>query len=384
MKIDPTQVLLKAFPGLSTTEAEKIISISQVKTYPKNTTLTTENKVEFTFFILISGQVKVTKLINTEEARFLKHLESGDFFGEMALIHDAPRAATVITTRESTVLEIEKANFDQLLRDSSILSMAMVREVSRRLRENDEMAIADLRKKTQELTQALNQLAEQEQARSEFLTTIAHELRTPLMAASGFMQIIRSGQLEGEKLHTAMNTVARHLKDITALTKDILFLQEMELILPDFQETEVNEVIQQSILSLHSAAEENHVEMNFHSQTDLPLIYADKQSLERAFQAIIDNAIKFSPDGGIIEIQTGEENRHIIISIKDQGVGIPDEALPHIFDRFFHIDRMDGNLFGGVGLGLSIAKQVIEQHIGSIEVDTRLGQGTTFTIHLRI
>ena len=134
------------------------------------------------FYLMLEGEVQVTKVINQSEVRLLTNLGPGDFFGEMALIHNAPRAASVTTVQPTTVLEINKQIFDQMLHRNASVSLAMVREVSRRLRENDEMAIEDLRVKSQELALAYQQLAEQEYAQHEFLSTIAHELRTPLTA----------------------------------------------------------------------------------------------------------------------------------------------------------------------------------------------------------
>jgi signal transduction histidine kinase len=110
----------------------------------------------------------------------------------------------------------------------------------------------------------------------------------------------------------------------------------------------------------------------------------DEKSLERAISAILDNAIKFSPDGGDVIVEVGSDCQQVCIHIKDQGVGIPPEALPRIFDRFYHLDQVGNHLFRGAGIGLSIARQVIEQHKGSIDVETKAGKGSTFTIYLPI
>ena len=139
----------------------------------------------------------------------------------------------MVTTENTTVLEIYKEDFTRLVERSSIVSLAMAREVSRRLTQNDTMAIEDLRLKAKELAEAYQQLTEQEYARSEFLSTIAHELRTPLTTTNGFLQIIRMGMLQGEALNSALDLMARNLDDITKLTNDILFMQEMELTFPN-------------------------------------------------------------------------------------------------------------------------------------------------------
>jgi len=384
-KIAPLQVLLSAFPGIQENIARKMIQSGSINEYQDNTTLCHEGSFEDVFYILLDGEVEVTKLINESEVHLLKHLQPGDFFGEMGIIHDAPRAASIRTTVPTRVLEIQKSDFNELLENSSIISRAMILEVSQRLRENDEMAIEDLRLKAKELANAYQQLAELEFARREFLTTIAHELRTPLMAANGFMQIIRMGKLQGETLYSALETVSKNIEDIMTLTNDILFLQEMDLILPEFQLTMLSEVIVNVVEEFQKKAEKNKIGIRLVIAPGLPEVKADANSLERALGAILDNAIKFSPDGGNVLITAGRTNDGWVgISIQDEGLGIAPDVLPRIYDRFFHVDQIDEHLFRGVGLGLSIARQVIEQHGGRIEVESKPDKGTNFTIYLKI
>ncbi|MFN7035144.1 MAG: ATP-binding protein [Bellilinea sp.] len=378
------KTLQKVFPAFTNQELHQLFSSGRIRHYPKNTRLTTEGAYETTFYILLKGEVRVTKKFDENEERILKQLSAGDFFGEMAIIHDAPRAATITALTDVEVLEIEREAFVKLLHTNSQLTLAIVREVSRRLRENDEIAIADLRKKTEELSEAYRRLSQQEAARSQFLTTIAHELRTPLMAANGFLQIIRSGNLQGEALQRAVDTVTRNLQEITALINDILFLQEMELILPEFQPTDLSRIILEAIETYRPAAQKQGVDLQVNS---LPAgaveIRGDAKSLSRALAAILDNAIKFSPNGGNVEISLLTSEDWAEIEVRDNGVGIPPESLPHIFDRFYHVDEVNGHLFRGAGLGLSIARQVVEQHGGEITVQSEVGKGSVFRLRLK-
>jgi signal transduction histidine kinase len=372
-------ILLKAFPGIKESDANEMIASSTQCTYPANTILCHEGALETTFYMILDGQVRVTKVINAAEERLLKYLAAGDFFGEMAIIQNAPRAAKVETTQETTVLQIYKEDFTRFIERSSIVSLAMAREVSRRLTQNDTMAIEDLSQKARELAEAYEQLAEQEIARSEFLSTIAHELRTPLMTTNGFLQIIRMGMLQGEALNSALDSMARNLEDITTLINDILFMQEMDLILPEFQPVDTGKLAAAAVEKLYGRASLNKVRLTLASPPSVPLIMGDEKSLERAISAILDNAIKFSPDGGDVLVEVGSNGQQVYIRIQDHGVGVPPEALPRIFDRFYHLDKVGNHLFRGAGIGLSIARQVIEQHKGYIDVETETGQGSTFT-----
>ena len=380
--ISPHKILRRAFPGIQESEAEEMVALGQVREYPPETVLTREGARENIFYILLDGTVEVTKEMNDMQSRLMKTLTAGDFFGEMALIHNAPRAATVKTVTPVIVLEIRKEAFTMLLERSTTVSLAMVREVSRRLRENDELAIGDLRLKARELADAYQQLAEMDYARHEFLTTIAHELRTPLTAAGGFLQMIRKGILQGEALSTALDTVANNIQDIVTLTNDLLFLQEMDLILTDFQATDIGKIVASVLEQVRGRAERSGIGMELKIVPGLPSVAADATSLERAITAIIDNAIKFSPDGGAVLVEVNFNSSWVWVRVEDHGVGIPNEAMPRIFDRYFRLDEVGGHLFRGVGLGLSIAQKVIEEHGGRISVDSKLGEGSVFTVYL--
>ena len=382
--ISPRKILRRAFPGIREEEAEEMVAVGKVREYPAGTILCRESARESTFYIILEGKVVVTKEMSNLQTKHMKDLEAGDFFGEMALIHNAPRAATVTTLTPATVLEIRKEEFTKLLERSTTVSLAMVREVSRRLRENDDLAIEELRMKARELAEAYQQLAEMDYARQEFLTTIAHELRTPLTAAGGFLQIIRRGMLQGEALNSALDTVANNLQDIISLTNDILFLQEMDLILTDVQPIDVGAVVALAVEQQRTRAERNGVGLRLMIAPHLPRVPGDSRSLERAFTAILDNAIKFSPEGGDATVEVGCQAEFVWVRVQDHGVGIPPDALPRIFERFFRLDEVKGHLFRGVGLGLSICRQAIEQHGGRIEVESALGEGSTFTIYLPV
>jgi signal transduction histidine kinase len=379
----PSRIIPKAFPGITPDEVQELISHSQVHSYPTGTVLCREDQIEKIFYMILEGEVEVTKSINQSEARLLQTLAPGDFFGEMALIHNAPRAATVTAKTDLVVLELDKESFDKVLKRSSSVALAMVHEISNRLRENDEMAIEDIRLRARELAQAYQKLAEQDVARREFLTNVAHELRTPLMAASGYLQILQQGSmLNQEQLAHALDTVSRNVQQIVTLVNDILFLQEMDLVLPDFQAVDMGEVASTVLERYKSQAAERGIHLSLTENRDLPPVSGDVKSLERALTALVDNAIKFSPKGGDVEIRLEKGDRQIFVTVEDHGIGISPNTRPRIFDRFYHMEKEDDDLFGGIGLGLAITRQVIQQHKGTLDVESEHGQGSTFTMRL--
>lgn len=378
----PSRIIPRAFPGITPAEVEELISNSKINSYPEGTILCRENNIEYTFYMILEGVVEVSKQINQNEARLLKTLDAGEFFGEMALIHNSPRAATVVAKTPIVVLELEKEGFEHVLKHSSSVAMAMVKVISNRLRQNDDMAIEDLQMRAAELADAYQKLAEQDLARREFLTNIAHELRSPLMAASGYLQILKQGKLSGGNLNEALEAVSRNVGQIVSLVNDVLFLQEIELVLQDFQPVDMGEISRGVLNKYQQRANEKHVRFSMRSDKGIPLIAGDPKLLERAFTAIIDNAIKFSPRGGDVEIRFSQHADFVAIAIEDHGIGIAPDMRKLIFDRFYHLEQSGDDLFSGLGIGLAITRQVITQHKGKLELESTLGRGSTFTIFL--
>lgn len=378
----PARIIPRAFPGIKPGEVEEIIANSRIKTYPPQSVICREDAIEHTFYMILEGKFEVTKTINHSDKRYLKTLTAGDFFGEMALIHNAPRAATVTSLTEAILLELDDEGFNRVLKHSSSVAMAMVGEISHRLRQNDEMAIEDLRMRAAELADAYQKLAEQELARREFLSNITHELRTPLMIASGYLHALNKGMLTKEQLATSMETITRNVDQIVMLTNDILFLQEMDMVLPEFQSLNMVEVVDKVINKYKDKAQSRQITLTKKGEGNISNVQGDAKSLERAVTALVDNAVKFSKPGGKVEIGFTEQGNQVSISVLDHGIGIEPEIRSRIFDRFFHLEKNGDELYSGVGIGLSITRQVIRQHKGSLDVESTPDKGSKFTITL--
>jgi signal transduction histidine kinase len=374
--------LRRAFPGLEGDGFEHLMAVAREQVYPPDTVIVREEEAGQTFFVILEGEVEVTKQVDGREERVLQRYGPGEFFGEMALIETSPRTATVRTLTSSRLLEINKDDFDQVLARHPVMALTVMRKLTQRLRQADQTAIAELRQKNQELARANRELRDQEEIRSEFLTAIAHELRTPLTAANGYLTLIAAGRMDQEHVPHAINRAVRNVKRVVKLVNDILFLQEMDLILPESRPVSLRGLLGQAVAAKSQQAIENDLSLRVQVEEDLPQVMGDPEWLRRALDALLDNAIKFSPNGGEVSVQASYQSEQVHVVISDQGIGIPVDQMDRIFARFQRVQRDGLHLFGGVGLGLPVVKQVVEQHGGTIEVESVEGQGSTFRMSL--
>ncbi len=372
--------LHKAFPDLPAEDVHELAAVAQVRAYPSGVILCHEGRIEDVFYIVSSGRAEISKQIDEDTYRVLAYAGPGEFFGEIALVQKSPRIATVRTAEPTTVLEIDHGTFEAVLYRSPRMAIQIIRQVTSRLRDTEQKTVADLRKKNIELARAYAELEEEQRLRSEFLTTVAHELRTPLTAVNGYLSLIRSGVVRAEQQQEVLSTVARNVDTVVHLVNSILFLQELELITPEFQPLAFDELVLQAVNGVRERAAASGVWLQVQVEPGVPAIEGDPAGLQRAISALLDNAIKFSPDGGEVRVEVLTQDGRVGVRICDPGVGIPAEEIGRIFEPFTRVQAPDGRLFGGIGLGLPIARHVVEQHGGRIDVESRVGQGSTFTI----
>lgn len=342
----------------------------------------TEGEVGEAFYIILEGRVQISKFLELGTQRLLNELQRGQFFGEMALIEEAPRMASAYALQATTLLVITRQDFQDLLTHSMPASLTIMRSVVKRFREADRLAIGELREKNRELARAYAELSETTRRKSEFLTVVSHELRTPLTSIRGYAQLMRAGVIKDGSLPAALDVIVNNTDALVQLINNILFLQELELIPPVLLPLDLHEIVTGLIQAVQARAADSGLKFDVQLPPDLPWIAADRNGLTQAIGALVDNAVKFSPNGGCIRISAEMQDHALTLSIADPGVGIPPDEVYHIFDRFHHLETSGDHVFGGVGLGLPIAKQVVEQHGGHISVVSRVGRGSTFRVTL--
>ncbi|MBZ0307832.1 MAG: HAMP domain-containing histidine kinase, partial [Anaerolineae bacterium] len=211
-----------------------------------------------------------------------------------------------------------------------------------------------------------------------------HELRTPLTTIMGYMQLVRSGFMKGPGLQMSIEKIGANLDRLVSLINDLLFLQEIDTLEPRFREVDVKHILEEVIERALDYAEQQKTSLFLNVEDRFPIIFADADGLTRAFGHLVDNAIKFSPEGGDILVNASVNGEKIHVEVIDHGVGIDPAYMPKLFERFIRDETYKQHLFGGVGLGMPIVKLIVDIHQGHIDVESVRGKGTKFTVSLPI
>jgi PAS domain S-box-containing protein len=221
--------------------------------------------------------------------------------------------------------------------------------------------------------------------KDEFLATLSHELRTPLNAILGWVQILQSGDLSNERVRHAIDVIARNGKLQAQLIEDILDISRIISKKLDIERSTVRVpgLVEATVAALLPAARAKQIQMRHWVAEDLPPIEGDPKRLQQVLGNVVSNAIKFTPEGGSVEIRCAASDGVVSIEVKDTGIGIDSEFLPLVFDRFRQADSRATRQHGGLGLGLAITRHLVEQHNGEIEAHSvGRDQGTKITIRL--
>ncbi len=221
-----------------------------------------------------------------------------------------------------------------------------------------------------------------ETMRSEFVSNVTHELKTPLTSIRGFIDTLQNGAIEDAAVaHRFLSIIDVESERLYNLIEDILLLSRIENT-KDIErvDCDVNRIAADSIELLSSKCNDKTT-LVFEPADDLKAYPASEQRLKEIFINLIDNAIKYTEDG-TITVRIEHVKHNLRITVKDTGIGMPQESLPRIFERFYRVDKGRSREHGGTGLGLSIVKHIVELYSGRIEVDSKLNEGSEFRVIL--
>jgi K+-sensing histidine kinase KdpD len=225
-----------------------------------------------------------------------------------------------------------------------------------------------------------------DRAKSDFVQMVTHELRSPLSAVQSMLRVLEQGYVGPitSKQQDLVQRSKRRISFLLALVNDLLELAagKMEQLKGEKKEVALNETIAKVAELVQTGAEEKGLKFKVEIAEDPLVLVGIEDGLERVFMNLVSNAIKYTPAGGSVAVRAWGENDQIKVKVSDTGIGIPEEALPRIFDEFYRAKNAKAMEREGTGLGLAIAKDVVEQHGGQISVESAVGEGSTFYVTL--
>lgn len=236
------------------------------------------------------------------------------------------------------------------------------------------------------LIENISNLRKLENIRRDFVSNVTHELKTPLTSIKGFVEALKGGAMDEKPMALRfLDIIDIETERLTSLIDDILSLSEIETMRIDslISEQDLGQIVYEIGDVLLTQMKEKGLEFNVNIQKDLPPYRCNKNRIKQLFINLIDNSVKYTEKGTItVEIKQSIDRQHVVIKVKDTGIGIEEQHIERLFERFYRVDKGRSRKQGGTGLGLSIVKHIVELYHGTIEVKSVYGEGTTMKVRL--
>jgi two-component system, OmpR family, phosphate regulon sensor histidine kinase PhoR len=227
----------------------------------------------------------------------------------------------------------------------------------------------------------VTELRRLERVRRDFVANVSHEFRTPLTAIQGFAETLLAGALEDrENSRRFLEIIREHAVRLSQLTQKLLRLSRIEAGKLDlqFHPVRVEDFIEPCLQTARLRAREKQLAMDVDCPPDLPRVRGDRESLQEVVETLLDNALLYTPEGGRVGLRARAEEDRVVVTVTDTGMGIPQAEQERVFERFYRVDQARSRAPAGAGLGLAIARHVIEAHGGRIWVESAVGRGSEF------
>ena len=230
--------------------------------------------------------------------------------------------------------------------------------------------------------QMIDRLSENDQIRKAFVSDVSHDFQSPLLNIKGYADLLSDEELPAEQRKQYADIIRSETERLSMLTKQLLLLTSLDQLVSPLQKKvyRVDQQVKEIVLKSQWLLQEK--EMSVMLEIDEVSYDGDPAFLEKVWENLLSNALKYTPNGGTIDIRLTEQNNEICFSIEDTGIGMSAESKNRIFDRFYRADDSRTREVEGTGLGLSIVEQVVRLHDGRVEVVSELGKGTTFIVYL--
>ena len=235
------------------------------------------------------------------------------------------------------------------------------------------------------LVQDITEHVKLDNMRKEFVADVSHELKTPITSIMGYADTLLEGEYDKEIQEKFLKVIATEARRMAKLVTDLLTLSKHDSNKSkiEIQEFDLGDLVKRCQEKLQIEIEKKNHKVECFVTSNVPPVSADKAGIERVILNILSNSIKYTEPNGIIKIYVGFVYNDAYVKIIDNGIGIPEEDLSRIFERFYRVDKARSRELGGTGLGLSIAKEILEQNDGSIDIKSKTGKGTEVVIRLK-
>jgi signal transduction histidine kinase len=391
----------QSFMGrLSPADRNALVELARLEKHPHRSMIFREGEPGEALYIVCTGQVAVVKDVGHGWPTVLAYRGPGEIVGEMGVVGNRPRFASVVAIEDSILLRLEAADFQALVTRHPGISRAILDVLNDRLRAADtaRMAIAreeqDLTRRVERLTTETERLAELIRLRQETADLIVHDLRSPLSVIDGSLELLQL-TLPGEALASSaecLELARRSSQQLLALVHALLeAARQEEPDLPPVREpVELVGLLRAAVDRFQVVAAQRHqVSLMLELPQDLPQPLGDVAQMERVVVNLVDNALAYTPPGGHVTVAATVQGDMVHVSVTDTGPGVPAEYREHIFERFGRVPGADSDprqgkgRRRGFGLGLYFCRRVAEAHGGRIWVEPGLeGRGSRFVLVL--
>lgn len=394
MNKDEIAVFLKGitlFKGVPADAFDEIANKFSVREYHAGEIIFLENANADALYIIVSGTVDIlmsSKDFNSNE-EVLNEKGSGDFFGEMSIIDDLPRSATVrAKSRSVRVLSLGKEEFVEMCKTYPCLAYSVAIRISATVREANSRYISSLEERNKKLECMYRKIqsaqeellkAERLSVIGEFASIIVHDIKNPLTNIRIYAELIdeKLHEMDGieDSLQHGAGIIMNEVDRLVTMTGELLDFVRGDVSLKK-EEVDFYDYLLELIENVHGRAEKNNIRIKIEPLDEKIFLFIDKLKMQRVFFNLINNAIEAIGNDGTIQIVLENRDDFVLWKIKDSGCGIPDEIANKIFEPF--VSRKSN----GTGLGMSIVKSLVEKHNGNISIKSKVGEGTEITISL--
>ncbi len=374
------------FRGLSEEDLARIAAVSREERYATAGLICREGTPADRFFIIIDGSVEVWKDWGEREADMLAVHKAGHLFGEMALIDELPRSATVVAREPTRLLSVGRDDFHHIIRENASVALSVMRSVSSMVRTSNESFVESLRARNRALVRANRRLkstqdrlirAERLSVLGRLSSLILHDIRNPLSILRGLAEMVLLHPADPAVVERNIRRIIDETDRLGRIAGELLDYSRGEIRL-QMSIVEPRDLVGEAVRILGERFASRKIEIRTDVAYPQPVIL-DQDRMLRVLLNLADNSRKAMPGGGVFTISVAKEDDRLVFQVSDTGEGMEQAVQDRLFEPYFTSSRE-----GGTGLGMSIVKSIVDAHEGTLSFTSRRNEGTTFRVSLPV